>query len=84
MKSVKELFERQSALFEKVEREGRKSATHPSGEEASRQTESRFEHGGNSRSGGRWFANTNIQRALSIPQNVWNRRLRDEAGFRDL
>ena len=24
------------------------------------------------------FSNTKIQRSLSIPQNVWNRRLRDE------
>jgi hypothetical protein len=30
------------------------------------------------------FSNTKIQRSLSIPQNVWNRRLRDEPGFRDL
>jgi hypothetical protein len=30
------------------------------------------------------FSNTKIQRALSIPSNVWNRRLRDEAGLRDL
>jgi hypothetical protein len=29
------------------------------------------------------FSNTKIQRSLSIPQNVWNRRLRDEVGFRD-
>ena len=30
------------------------------------------------------FSNTRIMRALSIPQNVWNRRLREEPGFRDL
>jgi hypothetical protein len=29
------------------------------------------------------FSNTRIMRALSIPANVWARRLRDEVGFRD-